>query len=99
MRGVLGNVRISPDTVNNAILVYSTQEQYRVVERALRDVDRPRLSVAIDATVAEITLTNQLQYGVQYFLTNNKNVSVGLFDAAQAIGSAALKGKTAVSIR
>jgi general secretion pathway protein D len=89
-RGVLENVRISPDTVNNAILVYSTQEQYRVVERALRDVDRPRLSVAIDATVAEVTLTNQLQYGVQYFISNNKNASVGLFDAAQSIGSAML---------
>lgn len=89
-RGVLENVRISPDTVNNAILVYSSQEQYRVVERALRDVDRPRLSVAIEATVAEVTLTNQLQYGVQYFLSNNKNASVGLFDAAQAVGAAAL---------
>lgn len=90
LRGVLENVRITPDTVNNAVLVYSTQEQYRVVERALRDVDRPRLSVAIDATVAEVTLTNQLQYGVQYFLSNH-NGSLSLFDAAQAVGSTALQ--------
>jgi general secretion pathway protein D len=48
------------------------------------------MSVAIEATVAEVTLTNQLQYGVQYFISNNKNVSVGLFDAAQSIGSAVL---------
>src|SRR5262249_17566770 len=27
--GVLENVRITPDTANNAVLVYSTQEQYR----------------------------------------------------------------------
>ena len=89
-RGILEGVRITPDTTNNAILVYSNQEQYRVVERALRDVDRPRLSVAIDATVAEVTLTNGLQYGVQYFLANN-NGSISLFDAAQTIGSAVLK--------
>jgi len=88
-RGMLEGVRITPDTVNNAILVYSNQEQYRVVERALRDVDRPRLSVAIDATVAEVTLTNQLQYGVQYFLSNNTG-SISLFDAAKSIGSAVL---------
>lgn len=79
--GVLKNVRITADTVNNAILVYSNQEDYKVVERALRDLDRPRLEVAIDATVAEVTLTKQLQYGVQYFLANN-NASVGLFQAA-----------------
>jgi len=88
-RGMLEGVRITPDTVNNAILVYSNQEQYRIVERALRDVDRPRLSVAIDATVAEVTLTNQLQYGVQYFLSNNTG-SISLFDAAQSIGAAVL---------
>src|SRR5215813_8111915 len=90
--GVFENVRITPDTVNNAVLVYSTQEQYRVVERALRDVDRPRLGVAIDATIAEVTLTDKLQYGVQYFLSNNNNVAAGFVGTtAQAIGAAALK--------
>jgi general secretion pathway protein D len=79
--GVLKNVRITSDIINNAIVVYSNQEDYKVVERALRDLDRPRLEVAIDATVAEVTLTKQLQYGVQYFLSNN-NGSVGLFQAA-----------------
>jgi general secretion pathway protein D len=78
---VLKNVRITADTMNNAVLVYSNQQDYKVVERALRDLDRPRLEVGIDATVAEVTLTNQLQYGVQYFLANN-HASVGLFSSA-----------------
>ncbi len=81
LHGVLKNVRITADTMNNAILVYSNQQDYKLVERALRDLDRPRLEVGIDATVAEVTLTNQLQYGVQYFLANHGG-SVGLFQAA-----------------
>jgi general secretion pathway protein D len=81
LHGVLKNVRVTADTMNNAILVYSNQEDYKVVERALRDIDRPRLEVSIDATVAEVTLTNQLQYGVQYFLANNRG-SVGVFQSA-----------------
>src|SRR5262249_7756073 len=87
-RGPFQNFRITADTSNNAVVVYSNQEDYRVVERALRDIDRPRLQVAIDATVAEITLTDDLKFGVQYFLTskdvgagNNKG-SVGLLNAA-----------------
>ncbi len=93
--GVLKNVRITADTINNAILIYSSQEDYNVVERTLRGLDRPRLEVAIDATVAEVTLTNQLQYGVQYFLANQGG-SVGLFQAAaqtatQAATSTALQ--------
>jgi general secretion pathway protein D len=95
-RGPFQNVRITADTTNNAIVVYSNQEDYRVIERALRDVDRPRLQVAIDATVAEITLTDDLKFGVQYFLTS-KDVgagrdkgSVGLLNAAQSSAQSAL---------
>ncbi len=69
-RGAFQNVRITADTGNNAIVVYATQEDHRVIERAVHDFDRPRLQVAIEATVAEITLTNELAYGVQYFLTS-----------------------------
>jgi general secretion pathway protein D len=95
-RGPFQNVRITADTTNNAIVVYSNQEDYRVIERALRDVDRPRLQVAIDATVAEITLTDDLKFGVQYFLTS-KDVgagkdkgSIGLLNAAQSSAQSAL---------
>jgi general secretion pathway protein D len=91
MHGVLKNVRITADTVNNAVLVYSNQEDYRVIERALHDVDRPRLEVAIDATVAEVTLTTDLQFGVQYFLSSN-SASLGLFGiATQTVASAAIQ--------
>jgi general secretion pathway protein D len=95
-RAVFQNVRITADTTNNAIVVYSNQEDYRVIERALRDVDRPRMQVAIDATVAEITLTDDLRFGVQYFLTS-KDVgagkdkgSIGLLNAAQSTAQSAL---------
>jgi general secretion pathway protein D len=95
-RALFQNVRITADTANNAIVVYSNQEDYRVIERALRDVDRPRLQVAIDATVAEITLTDDLRFGVQYFLTSKDvgagkdNGSVGLLNAAQTTAQSAL---------
>src|SRR6266581_4754764 len=95
-RALFQNVRITADTTNNAIVVYSNQEDYRVIERALRDVDRPRLQVAIEATVAEITLTDDLNFGVQYFLTS-KDVgagsdkgSIGLLGAAQTTAQSAL---------
>jgi general secretion pathway protein D len=85
-RGVFQNVRITADNINNTVLVYSNQEDYRVIERALRDFDRPRLQVAIEATVAEVTLTNELTYGVQYFLSGK---SVGLVSTASAAAQTA----------
>jgi general secretion pathway protein D len=70
-KGLFQNVRITADTINNSIVVFSNQEDYRTIERALRDFDRPRLQVAIDATVAEVTLTDSLQFGVQHFFTSS----------------------------
>ena len=62
------NIRITPDIVNNAILVYASEDTQRIVEQTIRQIDRPPMQVAIDATVAEVTLNDQLTYGVQYFL-------------------------------
>ena len=74
-RGTGGNgqplmqgVRITPDVANNELLVYADQASYRIIEATLQQIDRPALQVAIDATIAEVTLTNELSYGVQFFL-------------------------------
>lgn len=67
---LMQGVRITPDPVNNTLLIYADQENYQIIKTALDQVDQPQLQVAIDATIAEVTLTNQLQYGVQAFLTS-----------------------------
>ncbi len=69
---ILEGVRITPDVVNNTLLIYADQENYRLVEGTLRQVDRPQLQVAIDATIAEVTLNDSLAYGVQSFITSKQ---------------------------
>jgi general secretion pathway protein D len=66
--GILPGVRITADAVNNTLLIYANQESYRIIEQTLRQVDRPQLQVSIDATIAEITLNENLNYGVQAYL-------------------------------
>jgi general secretion pathway protein D len=68
---VLQGVRITPDTVNNTLLIYADQEKYRIIISTLQQIDQPQLQVAIDATIAEVTLNNELSYGVQFFLTSH----------------------------
>jgi general secretion pathway protein D len=68
---MLKGVRITADTVNNTLLIYADQENYRIIEATLQQVDQPQLQVAIDATIAEITLTDELSYGVQSYLTSH----------------------------
>jgi general secretion pathway protein D len=66
----MANVRITADTVNNSLLIYAKAEEYKIIERTLNQLDRPRLQVAIEVTIAEVTLNAQLNYGVQYALSH-----------------------------
>jgi len=81
---ILPGVRITADAVNNTLLIYANQENYRVIEQTLKQLDRPQLQVSIDATIAEITLNENLSYGVQFFI---KSKDVGY---KEDYGSAAL---------
>jgi len=85
---LLPGVRILPDTVNNAILIYANPSSYKIIERALNQLDRPQAQVAIDLTIAEVTLNDQLQYGVQFFL-GSTDLGLGL-NQGYAVSTSAL---------
>ena len=52
------------------MLVYADQESQRIVEQTIRQIDRPQRQIAIEATIAEVTLNDTLNYGVQFFLAS-----------------------------
>ncbi|WP_198964703.1 type II secretion system secretin GspD [Bradyrhizobium sp. C9] len=84
---VMQDVRITPDIVNNNLLIYADQANYRIIEATLQQIDEPQLQVAIDATIAEVTLNNTLSYGVQTYLTSRNlglKPNVGSFTGTQA---------------
>lgn len=91
---ILQNVRITADVSNNAVLVYANAESQRVVEQTIRQIDRPQRQIAIEATIAEVTLNDQLNYGVQFFLASQKgsisNTIPGISNAA-TVGSGAVE--------
>jgi general secretion pathway protein D len=60
-------VRIVADEKNNNIVIFAQPRDYRMIEQALQKLDIVPLQVLIEATIAEVTLGNDLQYGLQYF--------------------------------
>jgi general secretion pathway protein D len=65
--GIENRMRIIPNPVNNALLIYATPAEYSVIEGMLHKVDIIPLQVLIEATIAQVELNNQLQYGTQFF--------------------------------
>jgi general secretion pathway protein D len=62
------HARIVADEKNNTLVIYAKPRDYRMIEDALKKLDVVPLQVLIEATIAEVTLNHDLQYGVQWFL-------------------------------
>lgn len=65
-------VRIVADEAQNALIVYASQTDWRLVERAVMALDRPPSQVAIDAVIAEVTLNQGLEYGLSWFFRTGR---------------------------
>jgi general secretion pathway protein D len=64
------SIRIIANKKNNAILYYATTEESSTIEGMLHKIDIVPLQVRIDATIAEVTLNDTLQYGTQFYFKN-----------------------------
>ena len=68
-----GNLRVVADELNNAILVYGTTAQFERIEDALRRLDLPPTQVLIEASIVEVTLTDETSYGLQWTFSDRRS--------------------------
>jgi general secretion pathway protein D len=58
--------RVVPNEPNNSLLIYANGEEYEFIREALDKLDQPVAQVLIEATLAEVTLSNDLRFGVNF---------------------------------
>jgi len=72
------NVRIIADEENNSLLIWANTQTYDKMASALIRLDRRPRQVLIEATIAEVGLTDELEFGLQWFFKNGfRNSSKG----------------------
>jgi len=71
LTGAAKGPQIIADAKNNALLIVATESEYAEIEAAVRKLDIMPLQVLVEATVAEVTLNDNLQYGTQYFFAHH----------------------------
>jgi len=69
-----GDIRITSVTETNSLLIQSTQSQYNSILAAIERIDIEPLQVLIESQVLDVELNEQLQFGVNWFLTNNPDL-------------------------
>jgi len=95
----LGDVKIIADEINNALIIMATAQDYTVVQSVIKQLDVMPLQVLIDATIVDVTLTDNLEYGIKWALSHNNgknaassNGGTMLFDAAKKAAVTSLTG-------
>jgi general secretion pathway protein D len=68
-----GKPRIVADEKNNALVILARPRDYKMIENTVKKLDILPLQILIEATIAEVTLTDDLSYGVQWFFKNGRN--------------------------
>jgi len=71
-------LRVIADEINNAVLVYGTRGEFEKIQVTLRRLDVPPTQVLIEASIIEVSLNDDLKYGLQWVFTDSARGSAGL---------------------
>ena len=90
-------VRIIADKANNAVVTVATPRAYETILPVIKQLDILPLQVLIDATVVSVKLTDNLQYGIEWFLRQGDTaIGSNLGDLGTInLGNLALEGAKA----
>ncbi|MGE3972450.1 MAG: secretin N-terminal domain-containing protein, partial [Porticoccaceae bacterium] len=67
------DVRIVADEFNNALLIYAPRREYEKVRGALQQLDVPPTQILIEASILEVTLTDEFSFGLQWAFQGDVN--------------------------
>ncbi len=88
-------LRVMADEINNAILVFGTKGEYENIEATLKRLDVPPTQVLIEASIVEVTLTDDLKYGLQWLFEDAARGSLSGTGVLGNLAGAAIGGTPA----
>ncbi len=72
---MIGNIRVMSDDLNNSVLVWGTKSEFAKIEATLKRLDLPPTQVLIEASIIEVTLNDNLQYGLQWAFSDSRTTT------------------------
>lgn len=65
------DLKIVADETNNSIVILSKKSEYDSILPVIKELDVLPLQVLIEVSIVEVTLTDELSYGLEWFLKHN----------------------------
>jgi general secretion pathway protein D len=79
--------RVVADDANNALLIYCTDAQFDRIKLVLQEVDAVPNQVLLEAVIAEVSLDDDLRFGVRWFLGEDRDHGTFSDAASGAVSS------------
>jgi len=76
-RAIEGQADIQADTTTNSLVIRTSPRNFQSIQGLLRDLDRMRPQVLIKVLIADVTLDQNMQFGVEGFWENKMTVRGG----------------------
>jgi len=86
--------KITVDKERNKLIFYMKPSGYKQIYEVLKQIDTKPRQILLEVTIAEVTLTDKLQYGVEWYLQNNSDKwgwTLGTLDGL-GLGSGGITG-------
>lgn len=69
--GLAGVVQVIPDEATNTLVIKASPQDYQQIRKVIERIDTLPRQVLIQVMVAEVTLTDTLQYGIEWWMNSN----------------------------
>jgi general secretion pathway protein D len=82
----LAGISIVSDDTNNSLVITASTAEFKRIKQVLARIDVAPPQIMIEATIAEVTLNDQLKFGVQWFFSGGKSQTKFTDDILGAVG-------------
>jgi len=73
--GAGSTIKVIADRDNNSLLILANGAEYEKIEEAVKKLDVVPRQVLVEVTIAEVTLTGALSYGLEWYFSGNNNLA------------------------
>jgi len=65
------DTKVFPDETTNSLVVLATNDDWPIIEETINKLDTPPRQVMIEVLIAEVTLTKDFQFGLEWVISNS----------------------------
>jgi general secretion pathway protein D len=69
---IVNGVRVVADDANNSLLIFATDNEYQRILSVLEEIDSQQNQVLLEAVIAEVSLDDEMKFGVRWLFGENR---------------------------